>query len=71
MMNQIERFMGKACDDCRLCRYARNNPATMIGKIMTWHGKWCPPWKAQQEIERERRQEATRKQHLLNLAKQQ
>jgi len=33
----------------------------MVGKIMAWHGKWCPAWKAQQEIERERRQEAKRK----------
>jgi hypothetical protein len=33
----------------------------MVGKIMAWHGKWCPAWKAQQEIERERQQEAKRK----------
>ncbi|MGA2735396.1 MAG: hypothetical protein ABSG35_22730 [Syntrophobacteraceae bacterium] len=60
-MTRIERLFGKACDGCRLCRYARDNPATMIGKIMAWHGKWCPAWKAQQEIERERQQEAKRK----------
>ncbi|MGA2223456.1 MAG: hypothetical protein ABSH41_03315 [Syntrophobacteraceae bacterium] len=60
-MTRIERFLGKACDGCRLCRYARDNPATTIGKIMAWHGKWCPAWKAQQEIERERLQEAKRK----------
>jgi hypothetical protein len=33
----------------------------MIGKIMAWHGKWCPAWKAQQVIESERQQEAKRK----------
>jgi hypothetical protein len=33
----------------------------MIGKIMAWHGKWCPAWKAWQQIERERRQEAKRR----------
>jgi len=60
MMNRLEQFLGKACDGCRLCRYARDNPATMIGKIMAWHGKWCSAWKAQQEIERERQQEAKR-----------
>jgi hypothetical protein len=70
MMNQIERFMGKACDECRLCRYAKDHPTTIIGKIMIWHGKWCPAWKAQQEIERERKQKETRKQHLRTLAKQ-
>jgi len=68
-MNRIERLVGKACDECLLCRYAKANPSTTIGKIMTWHGKWCPAWKAQQEIERERRQLATRKEHLRNLAK--
>ncbi len=60
-MTRIERLFGKACDGCRLCVYARDNPATIIGKIMAWHGKWCPAWKAQQEIERERQQEARRK----------
>jgi hypothetical protein len=60
-MNQFERFMGKAYDGCRLCQYSRDNPATMIGKIMTWHGKWCPAWKAQQDIERERQQGAKRR----------
>jgi len=33
----------------------------MIGKIMAWHGKWCPAWKAQREVELERQQEAKRK----------
>ncbi len=61
MMTRIERFLGEACDGCRLCRYSRDNPATMIGKIMAWHGKWCPAWKAWQQIERERRQEAKRR----------
>jgi hypothetical protein len=60
-MNQFKQFLGKACDGCSLCRYARDNPATMIGKIMAWHGKWCPAWKAQQDIERERQQAANRK----------
>ncbi len=60
-MNRIERLLGKACDGCLLCKYARENPATVTGKIMAWHGKWCPAWKAQQEIERERQEEAKRK----------
>ena len=60
-MNRLEEFLGKACDGCFLCRYARDNPATMIGKIMTWHGKWCPAWKAQKGVERERQQEAKRR----------
>ena len=55
-MDRLEQFLGKACDGCLLCRYARENPETLIGRIMTWHGKWCPAWKAQQKIEHERLQ---------------
>jgi hypothetical protein len=32
----------------------------MVGKIMAWHGRWCPAWKAQQTIELERQKEAKR-----------
>ena len=54
-MNRVSRFLGTVCDDCRLCRYARENPQTLLGKIMAWHGKWCPAWKAREEMERQRR----------------
>jgi len=57
-MNRFEKFLGEACDDCALCQYARQNPTTIIGKVMVWHGKWCPAWKAQQKIERERQEAA-------------
>jgi hypothetical protein len=60
-MNQFDQFLGKAYDGCLLCRYARDNPRTIVGEILAWHGKWCPAWKAQQEIERERQQEAKRR----------
>jgi len=53
-MNPLEKLLGKACDGCVLCRYARENPETVIGRIMAWHGKCCPAWKAQQKIEHER-----------------
>jgi len=59
-MDRLEQFLGKACDGCLLCRYARENSETVVRKIMSWHGKWCPAWKAQQEIERERQQVAKR-----------
>ncbi len=60
-MNRVMQFLGKACDGCALCKYARDNPETAIGKVMAWHGKWCPAWKAQQEIEIERKKKAQRK----------
>ena len=53
-MNKITKFMGKVCDNCLLCNYARKNPDAAFGKMMAWHGKWCPAWKAQKEIEKER-----------------
>jgi hypothetical protein len=53
-MNRFQRTMGKICDNCPLCNYARRNPETPFGKVMSWHGKYCPAWKAQQEIAAER-----------------
>lgn len=53
-MNRIAGFLGRVCDGCKLCQYARKNPETLVGKIMNWHGKWCPAWKARIEIEKER-----------------
>jgi len=46
MALRIQKFMALRCEYCPLCKYARGNPDTTIGKIMLWHGKWCPVWKA-------------------------
>jgi hypothetical protein len=56
-MHRFRRFLGEMCDNCTFCRYARENPETRIGKIMAWHGKWCPAWKAQQQLDKERREQ--------------
>ena len=53
-MNRLTRFLGETCDNCKLCQYARENPDTIFGKVMTWHGKWCPAWKAQKQLENEK-----------------
>ncbi|WP_041439865.1 hypothetical protein [Syntrophobacter fumaroxidans] len=58
-MNRLTRTLGRVCNDCPLCRYARENPATLVGKLMNWHGKWCPAWKAQKLIAREQARNAT------------
>jgi hypothetical protein len=42
----IKGFMAKRCDGCALCRYARSNPESMVGRLMHWHGKFCPFWRA-------------------------
>jgi hypothetical protein len=49
-MNRFRRSLGKVCDNCPLCNYARGNPETVVGKVMIWHGRYCPAWKAQKEI---------------------
>ncbi len=49
-MNRFQRTLGKVCDNCPLCNYARRKPETSFGKVMSWHGQYCPAWKAQQEI---------------------
>jgi hypothetical protein len=49
-MSMVKRFMAKRCDICPLCKYARANPETFIGRLMHWHGKFCPFWKAWKEI---------------------
>lgn len=45
-MGAIKQFMAKRCENCPLCRHARNHPETMFGKLMELHGKVCPFWRA-------------------------
>ena len=56
-MNRLNRTLGKICDNCPLCSYARKNPETPFGKVMSWHGKYCPAWKAQRELAEAREEE--------------
>lgn len=55
-MNRFQRLLGKVCDNCPLCNYARKNPETRFGRVMSWHGQYCPAWKAQQKLATERDQ---------------
>jgi hypothetical protein len=56
-MNRFQLTLGKICDNCPLCNYARKNPDTRFGKAMAWHGQYCPAWKAQQELAAKREME--------------
>jgi len=53
-MNAFLRLLGHACDRCPLCAHARAHPEGAFGRFMEWHGRFCPAWKAQKEIARER-----------------
>lgn len=44
------RIMAKRCETCPACRYARNHPDTRFGRVMAWHGTWCPFWKAYEQV---------------------
>ncbi|MFH1762127.1 MAG: hypothetical protein ABIA63_13595 [bacterium] len=48
-MGKIKNIMAARCEHCPLCKYARNHPENRFGKLMHWHGKWCPFWKAREE----------------------
>ncbi|MFA5138614.1 MAG: hypothetical protein WC728_05210 [Elusimicrobiota bacterium] len=50
MAGLMKRFMAVRCEHCPACRYARNHPENWFGRLMAWHGSWCPFWKARQEI---------------------
>lgn len=49
-MNPVKKTLAHICDHCPLCNYARNHPQTKIGKVMEWHGKYCPAWSGQKEL---------------------
>ena len=49
-METLKKFMAARCEHCPLCRYAREKPETLVGRVMHWHGKYCPFWKAWQEV---------------------
>ena len=48
-MTKLKEIMADRCENCGLCKYARSNPEKAFGKLMAWHGKWCPFWKAREE----------------------
>ncbi len=49
-MGMIKTLLAKRCDSCPLCKRARENPESLLGKVMAFHGKFCPAWRAWQQI---------------------
>ena len=49
-MGTLKRIMAARCEHCPLCRYARKHEDTTVGRMIQWHGKFCPFWKAWQEV---------------------
>ncbi|MBI5208495.1 MAG: hypothetical protein HY927_00815 [Elusimicrobia bacterium] len=48
-MGKLKDMMATRCEHCPLCIHAREHPATWFGRLMEWHGTWCPFWKAWKE----------------------
>ena len=57
-MNPVKKALARVCDNCPLCNYARNHPDTKIGRVMEWHGKFCPAWSGQKELGKLRQSKA-------------
>lgn len=50
-MTPAEIKLAGKCRNCPLCRYGRNKPETIAGRVMNWHGKHCPAWQALIKLE--------------------
>lgn len=48
----FKKLRALACHHCPMCRHARNNPDSTIGKILhhPLHADHCPMWKAEKEV---------------------
>ena len=46
----LKKVMAKRCDMCPACIVARKYPDSMFGKAVAFHGKYCPFWKAWQQV---------------------
>jgi hypothetical protein len=53
-MGAIKHFMAVRCENCPLCKRARENPDTLFGKVMAFHGKFCPFWRSYEAEQREK-----------------
>jgi hypothetical protein len=50
-MGLLKRVMASVCHSCPVCRYGRENPESLVGKILhhRFHADHCPMWKAEKE----------------------
>jgi hypothetical protein len=49
-MGKVKELMAKRCDMCPVCNWARENPEHKIAKAIEFHGKFCPFWRAWQDV---------------------
>ena len=48
----FKKIRASICNNCPLCKHARKNPESVVGKILHHksHADNCPMWKAQKEV---------------------
>lgn len=48
----FKKIRAHVCKHCPACTHARNNPESIIGRILhhPFHSKNCPMWKAYEEL---------------------
>ena len=49
-MNAIKKLSAHICNVCPICNYARKNPDSKIGTLVSSHSENCAAWKAQKEM---------------------
>jgi len=45
----FKKLLADHCENCFACRWAREHPERLFGRLVNWHGTWCPCWKAWNE----------------------
>ncbi len=48
--NIIVRLLAWRCEKCPICSYARSNPESLAAKVVRFHGKFCPMWRAHEKV---------------------
>lgn len=48
--NVLVRLMAQRCEKCALCRHARENPESLVARLVRFHGRFCPFWRAHERV---------------------
>ena len=48
----FKKLLALVCHYCPICKYGRENPESVIGRILhhKFHADYCPMWKAEKEV---------------------
>jgi len=49
-MEWLTKLLAERCENCPLCRYARREPDSLVGRLVAFHGRFCPCWQAREKV---------------------